>query len=396
MHSKDVDENDVSFADLGLTEDHFSQPEGVFGLSTTEELEMAIENCKELIKEAGDNQQKKNNLVHKLVQLRLRLQEAKEGPEEAPEDWKLVLGHRFRHQDSKSSQRHCERCNTVIWGMLQLWYRCEICGYSCHSKCLNVITRMCAITKVNECPTYCLSICPEKGLDAQQFRCAECRTVISFKESFSEPRQCDYTGDYYCENCHWNDVAIIPARVIHNWDFDQRRVCRASKQFLHLMSKKAVLRIQDMNPMLFSFGDELQEIKRLREQILIMKKYILNCQEALASKLLLQLQDRQHFVDNSDMYSLRDLLDLQGDLLLPSVTKIHASFAQHIKTDCQLCQAKGYICELCDSDEVLFPFDAIATVCPSCSAVLHKHCYIRRGSKCPRCERLARRESMQR
>ena len=158
----------------------------------------------------------------------------------------------------------------------------------------------------------------------------------------------------------------------------------------------------------------------------------------------LQLADRQHFVDNSDMYSLQDLIDVSTDVLLPALAKIHSSFAQHIKTDChvryqilkrrgqlidckwvqhwsvlveeqlstwdnrsvfvfvlrcqkflhdgvvcvpgfqilerfrcvylvlQLCQAKGYMCELCDMTEVLFPFDNHAIVCSKCSTVLHR------------------------
>ena len=36
------------------------------------------------------------------------------------------------------------------------------------------------------------------------------------------------------------------------------------------------------------------------------------------------------------MYSLQDLLDTASDLLMPELTRIHASFAQHIKTDCQV------------------------------------------------------------
>jgi len=40
----------------------------------------------------------------------------------------------------------------------------------------------------------------------------------------SEARQCDYTGQYYCSTCHWNDTAIVPARVIHNWEFESRKV----------------------------------------------------------------------------------------------------------------------------------------------------------------------------
>ena len=52
--------------------------------------------------------------------------------------------------------------------------------------------------------------------------------------------------------------------------------------------------------------------------------------------LFLQLTDRQHFVENSDMYSVRDLLDTRTDELLPLLARIHSSFAQHIKTDCKV------------------------------------------------------------
>jgi len=39
------------------------------------------------------------------------------------------------------------------------------------------------------------------------------------------------------------------------------QVCRASKQFLKLMEGKAVIRINDINPMLFSFVEELNQVK---------------------------------------------------------------------------------------------------------------------------------------
>ena len=39
------------------------------------------------------------------------------------------------------------------------------------------------------------------------------------------------------------------------------QVCRASKQFLKLMENKAVIRINGINPMLFSFVEELNEVK---------------------------------------------------------------------------------------------------------------------------------------
>lgn len=76
-----------------------------------------------------------------------------------------------------------------------------------------------------------------------------------------EPRLCDYDGRYYCPSCHWNSTAVIPARVVHNWDFEERRVCRASKQLLRIMEKRPVLKLQQLNPRLFGFVEELSLVK---------------------------------------------------------------------------------------------------------------------------------------
>ncbi|KAL4225768.1 Differentially expressed in FDCP 8 [Mactra antiquata] len=379
--------DDITFADLGLAEDHFSQPEGFFGMTSTEEIEMAIETCKEMIIMANPHSDRQKNLVKKLVQLRMKLQELKEGPMPVEEGVKMVVGHKFMLHSGSTSKHYCEKCNAVIWGVLQEWYKCSDCGYCAHLKCLNQITRTCASVKVQEDPVYSMEICYEKGLSSQNYRCAECRGQISFKSGYSEPRLCDYSGNYFCELCHWNDSMLIPARVLHNWDFDEWKVCRASKQYLKLMEKKAVIRIQDINPMLFSFVDELNEVKKMREELLIMKRYILLCAVAMNEKLLLQLKGRQHFVESSDIYSMRDLIDVHRDSLLPELVQVHSSWAQHIKTDCELCRAKGFICELCDMDEILFPFDNIAVVCSKCSYVLHRHCFAKRSGVCPRCER---------
>lgn len=51
-----------------------------------------------------------------------------------------------------------------------------------------------------------------------------CQDPLSTGGVPSEARQCDYTGQYYCSLCHWNDLAVIPARVVHNWDFEPRKV----------------------------------------------------------------------------------------------------------------------------------------------------------------------------
>lgn len=56
----------------------------------------------------------------------------------------------------------------------------------------------------------------------------------------------------------------------------------------------------------------------------------------LTISIISQLQDRQHFVENDDMYSLQDLIDTSSGRLSCSLTEIHTTFAKHIKLDCEV------------------------------------------------------------
>ena len=53
----------------------------------------------------------------------------------------------------------------------------------------------------------------------------------------------------------------------------------------------------------------------------------------------------------------------------------------------QICKARGFICEFCHSDDILYPFQLRTVVqCASCKSFFHRKCYI--ASKCPKCLRL--------
>lgn len=377
--------------DLGLAEDHFSRPVGLFLASDIQQLRQAIEECKQVILELPEHSERQKDAVVRLIHLRLKLQELKDPSEDEP-NIRVLLEHRFYKEKSKSVKQTCDKCNAIIWGLIQTWYTCTGCYYRCHSKCLNLITKPCVRSKVSHQAEYELSICPETGLDSQDYRCAECRAPISLRGVPSEARQCDYTGLYYCGNCHWNDLGIIPARVIHNWDFEPRKVSRCSMRYLALMVSRPVLKLREINPLLFNYVEELVEIRKLRHDILLMKPYFITCKEAMEARLLLQLQDRQHFVENDEMYSLQDLVDIQAGRLSCSLTEIHTLFAKHIKLDCERCQAKGFVCELCKEGDVLFPFDSHTSVCTDCSAVFHRDCYYDNSTTCPRCARLSLRK----
>ena len=59
---------------------------------------------------------------------------------------------------------------------------------------------------------------------------------------------------------------------------------------------------------------------------------------------------------------------------------------EHVR-QCQLCTERGFICEACRCDQVIFPFDIDATYrCDKCGSIFHKECKDR-FQLCPRCQR---------
>ncbi|XP_025829958.1 differentially expressed in FDCP 8 homolog B-like [Agrilus planipennis] len=166
-----------------------------------------------------------------------------------------------------------------------------------------------------------------------------------------------------------------------------RPVCQATLQLLKITSKKALINLENLNPRLFTLVHELNLVRRLRYELHGMRKYLLICRFANKDRFLWKNVDTPHLIESPDLYSLQDLMDTySGDL----PTKLHAltdTFLKHIKVDCELCKGRGYLCEICTNDEVLFPFDEFAYCCSECGALLHKHCFKRKNEECPRCKR---------
>ncbi|OMO67614.1 Ribosomal protein S15 [Corchorus olitorius] len=66
-------------------------------------------------------------------------------------------------------------------------------------------------------------------LEAQHYTCAGChkhfddgmtlmRDLVQ-SLGWGKPRLCEYTGQLFCSYCHTNEMAVLPARVLHQWDF---------------------------------------------------------------------------------------------------------------------------------------------------------------------------------
>ncbi|XP_045464923.1 differentially expressed in FDCP 8 homolog [Harmonia axyridis] len=370
--------------------------------ATEEELLKAIMRCKNLVLETDECSLERKWIVRHLIELRLRLQECREAATD-PEhprnkssgvSKRTIKGHHFILQPllRSTTSRYCDHCTSTIWCLVQAWYECQDCSYSCHYKCMSSVLRECAHVVTSERGAFEMEICPEVGLSAQRYKCAECKAHLELNKGYNDPKRCDYNGLYYCSGCHWNSLAIIPARVVHNWDFTPKPVCQATLQQLKVASNRPIINLESLNPKLFNFVHELNLLGRLRNDLYGMRKYLLVCRIANEDHLLWKEIDVPHLLETTNMYSLQDLVDVHsGEIFIKIQTWID-TFTKHIKVDCEICKGRGHICEVCSNDQPLYPFESNAVTCEDCHGVFHKNCFNRKNN-CPKCIRLKERDN---
>lgn len=355
--------------------------------ATKEEIERAIIQSKELILNSPQCSDERKWLVRYLVELRLRLEDLKEN-DGLTRIGVSIKGHHFKQQTTIGNRKQfCDHCSGVIWSIVQSSYSCDDCGYLCHYKCVDHICRVCAHVVMTEKGQFETNICPENGLASQQYKCAECHTALTFKDAWNEPRLCDYTGQYFCATCHWNDTMAIPARVVHNWDWEQRYVSRIAHQMLTLAWNRPYIDLESINPKLFNFIAELEWVHKMRKDLEWMRRYLCACSEGstLLSPLFMQLGDV------NKKYSMSHLEAINDGSLESQLTELTENCRSHI-TNCKLCSGKGYLCEICGNNEILYPFDSGALLCDKCNSMYHRSCWLRKSQICLKCKRLDERK----
>ena len=236
-------------------------------------------------------------------------------------------------------------------------------------------------------------LCTQSGLDEQKYQCFKCRTFIGL--FYGEFRVCTFDGKSYCLSCHNNATAMIPARVLYNWDLGERWVCDANKEWLDKHFDSPMLDIRATNPKLYEHVEELGQLKILRTQLLYLRAYLFTCRaDGVANKLRQMLHQREHLHEHVHLYSVADLLLISQGGLIPEVQEAVCYARLHIR-DCRHCTARGFLCELCNKNDVIFPFQLdTAQTCPECCAVFHRSC-TRKITECPRCVRRKNRKLKQ-
>lgn len=226
-------------------------------------------------------------------------------------------------------------------------------------------------------------------MGTQGWRCAGCGMRVSERLS-RHFRLCHYLGRYFCTTCHSNQTAIIPAKVLHKWDFKLYAVASFSSELLERMRSDPLFNVGALNPRLYKRCRHLHQTHIYRLQLYYTLPYINTCSRGLSERTMLGKLP-QHWANDPHVYSLDDLLAIKGGQLVAEIKDVTSVCISHI-AKCQVCLGRGFICEICGRGEAIFPFQLDSTaLCECCNACFHNGCFS--PGRCPRCIRRESRRS---
>ena len=226
----------------------------------------------------------------------------------------------------------------------------------------------------------------KEALASQSHRCAGCGLSVdpSYVGRF---RYCEYLGKYFCSSCHSKASCIIPSRVLWKWDFRKWPVSNFAKELIEMMLMETPLfHVEDINPALYPKVKNLALAKETRRQLSQVHRYLASCPSN--PRVLKDFKSMPHVYEDIHLYSLEELIGIRDGAWLAFLQTRVDQGVRHIRS-CMRCMAKGFVCELCGSNDVIFPFeDTIAMTCPECQGCFHKKCWARRKDDCVKCERV--------
>ena len=205
----------------------------------------------------------------------------------------------------------------------------------------------------------------EKGLDEQNFQCRSCEKGLVL--GYQEAKMCYYDGYRYCSNCMSPDLFAIPARIIFCWDFKRYPVSKRAEKFFFEFQYQPLIDMKKVNPDIYTHVDVMFELQNYRVQLNFIRAYLFTCSPEIFDQFQKVRSNKDYLYDHIHQYSINDLL------LIPfptnaihqmgeteNLSQVLCSFIEfgrkHI-LDCQLCSQKGFICEICSSKSIIYPFD---------------------------------------
>lgn len=116
----------------------------------------------------------------------------------------------------------------------------------------------------------------KKVLEEQKYRCRGCG-MHATAGRMSKFRLCGYTEQYYCTGCHRNQMSVIPARVLEEWDFKLQPVSVFAYRFLEDIWTNPVFNVETINPALYGRVRNLSGARGLRQSYGLVRSHLLAC-----------------------------------------------------------------------------------------------------------------------
>jgi len=223
-------------------------------------------------------------------------------------------------------------------------------------------------------------------MQQQHFRCADCGIQVH-KDKMKSFKYCEYYCKYFCRCCHIGNQSYIPAYIVNALDFKTKyEVSKKAKNFLETIYNQPVINLESLNTTLFERSNIFSKFKKVRCKLNNCRHYINSCRFAIDLKNFLTSQFDDFIINDQMAYSIEILFKIKQTNYFEILKKIVNDCMEHIRK-CELCSQQGYICGLCNSNELLYPFDLDKVQkCENCLACCHKNC-LKKPELCPRCKR---------
>nr|XP_031849906.1 run domain Beclin-1-interacting and cysteine-rich domain-containing protein isoform X2 [Nomia melanderi] len=221
----------------------------------------------------------------------------------------------------------------------------------------------------------------------QNYRCAGCGMKVAVKY-VNKFRYCEYLGRYFCTGCHTNQVALIPGKILSKWDFNRYPVSNFSYRLLDQMTLDPLFQVNDLNQSLYRRIKQLDRTRLLRTQLFFFKDFLFTCRFATSVQEMLK-KEPNYIISDPHVYSIQDLMHVKYGILPIRLQELVQVCNMHI-IGCELCQARGFVCESCYSKDIIFPWElSKVSRCEMCGACFHTECKQKfNKTDCPRCVRL--------
>ena len=166
----------------------------------------------------------------------------------------------------------------------------------------------------------------DEQIDAQRGRCS-CGRALGVGESSASRyfqglirplrryQRCGYTDEVYCDECAPStSFAVIPWRVLIDWDFRPRRVCIRARDFLASLEDLPVLVPADVNPSLYAKIPPLAHLRdarvRIRAEFDALRRKSPEAADAFRRKAQSSSKRVAHLFDDPERFSVAVLRDL--------------------------------------------------------------------------------------